>query len=589
MLAWFQRLDPKLTRWGLALFVGALVFRLIGIDWGLPSADRYTSLHPDEDLNIAVSQQVNPAAGKFTTGFYNYPTFYLTLARVGAMVADGYAPPGEVKTPAAAAAVRARHILVGRWVSALAGAGAVFVVFALLYRRVHDLAALAGALAVAVAPGHVVHSRFATVDVLGAFFVVLSLYWAARMLPPDGGTPDGKALMRHALYAGVCAGLAAGTKYNGALALVGLAVPVVVWARGGQGWGWAAKTFGAALAAAVAVFFVTTPGALLEPQAFQRDFSFELSHTSQGHGLVFAGTSSGFGYHLANLFLGFGFLLTVLGAGGLVWGCVRKHAWLGVLLVFAVVYYLLIGRAEVKFFRYVLPLVPVLAVGVGWVFDRFHTNPETRWRTANLLPILGLAGIAGGGLNAAATWTSWMASPDPRDVVGKELKEKGGTLGLVSDAWFYTPTLFPEVSLSRGVSFQKRLDFQQAVESPRILQFVPDNPTARKPWDARLVTELKPDRIVYSSFERDNLDRLTDLKAVPSAFQSQVDDYKEFVRALTQDYVEEQVFAPGGPSVEDLMYIRPTLYVWKRKTLIEGNPAASSTTSSSSAAPAGTP
>jgi len=589
VLAWFQRLDPKLTRWGLALFLGAFVFRLFGIDWGLPSAERYNSLHPDEDLNLAVSQQINPAAGKLTTGFYNYPTLYLTLTRIGTMVADGYSPPGEVKTPEAAAVVRAKHILVGRWISALAGAGAVWVVFAVLYRRVHDLAALAGAVAVAVAPGHLVHSRFETVDVLGAFFVVLSLYWCARLLPPGDEPPDDKSLNRFVLYAGLCAGLAAGTKYNGALALVGLAVPLAVLARRGKGPGWAVASFGVAAVVSALVFFITTPGALMESEAFQRDFKFELLHTSQGHGLVFAGTSSGFLFHLANLFLGFGLLLTLLGGLGLAWGAVRRHAWLGVFLTFAVVYYLLIGRAEVKFFRYVLPLIPVLAVGVGWVFDRFHTNPNTRWRTANLLPILGLCGIAGGGLASAATWTNWMATPDPREILGKELKEKGGSVGLVSDAWFYTPTLFPEVGASRGVPIEKRLALQQAVTKPQILQYIPEDPNQRRPWDSRLMVELRPERIIYSSFEFDNLYRLSQLATVPAEFKSQVDDFNAFMRDLNAMYTKEEEFTePGTPGVEDLMYIRPTLYVWKRKPPLAATPPDSSTTSSSSAAPAGT-
>ena len=590
MLDWFKRLDPKLTRWGLVLFLGALVLRLMGIDWGLPSADRYTSLHPDEDLNLAVSQQINPAAGKFTTGFYNYPTLYLTVARVASMVSDGYAGGEEAKTPEAAALARGRRILAGRWISAIAGAGTAWVVFALLYRRVHDLAALAGGIAVAVAPGHIVHSRFQTVDVLGAFFVALALYWAARMLPPGDDLPDKKALNKYAVYCGLCAGLAAGTKYTGAVALAGLLVPVVVLALRDKDWTANILRFVVAGVVSGVTFLVTTPGALLEPEAFQRDLKFEMAHTAAGHGLVFAGTGSGFAYHLSNLFVGVGLLLTLLGAFGLIWGSVRKHAWIGILLAFGVVYYVIIGKAEVKFFRYVLPLVPVLAVGVGWVFDRFHTNPNPRWRTANLLPILGLAGIGGGGLYSATTWTNWMATPDPRDTLGKELKEKGGSVGLVSDAWFYTPTLYPQVGVSRGVPIEKRLEYQAAVTSPTILQYIPPDPNQRKPWDTRLIIELRPEKIVYSSFESDNLARLAALKEVPEEFRGQVADFNDFRQYLNGTYEKQEEWTePYRPSVEDLMYIRPTLWVWKRKPPLAAKPPASSTTSNSSAAPAGTP
>ncbi len=592
MQAWLSRLDPKVSRWGLALFGVALLIRLIGISWGLPSAERFNSLHPDEDLILGYSQTINPAAGKFTTGFYNYATLYLTLDRVGTIVSDAYAPTGEVKTPADAARLRAKYMLVGRWISALAGAATVWVVFALLCHRVHDWAALAGALAVAVAPGHVMHSRFQTVDVLGAFFVVLSLYWAARWLPPGEEQPDKRSLWRYALYAGACAGLAAGTKYTGVLALVGLFVASVVVGSRTRDWKSAIAPFAGACLASVVVFLLTTPGAVLEPTAFLRDFKYELLHTSQGHGLVFAGTSSGFIYHVMNLFLGFSFLLTLAGAFGLVWGSVRKHAWIGVFLAFAVCYYILIGRAEVKFFRYVLPLIPVLAVGVGWVFDRFHTNPNPKWRPANLIVICGLAGIGGGGLASAAVWSNWMASQDPRDTLGQEMKGKatdGTTVGLVSDAWFYTPTLFPEVAEPRAVPFLRRLATQNSQTHPRILQFVPENPDLRKAWDSRLVTELQPDFIVYSSFETEGLATLAEMNGVPAEFRAQVADFKSFMQALTTDYTESEEFRDNIPTVHDLMYIRPVLYVWKRKTPSDATPTGSSTTSSSREGPAATP
>jgi hypothetical protein len=360
----FERLRPHFP-W--LLFAAALALRLWGIGWGLPDDKRHWSYHPDEPVLYAYSQQIEPAKLDFEPGFYNYGTLYLTLLRVTSDVARTYSNAGPVESgePQIWMEMRTAH-LGGRIVSALAGAGTAVVLFLMLRRRLGDPAALAGALVVAFAPGHVVHSRFQTVDVLAAFFLSLSALFALRLLP--GGKkeaedpPQPAAAMRQALWCGVFAGLSAGTKYTGILGLFTLFAAAAYLPRG--------RRLAPALAgagAALAVFLLATPGAFLNSAKFLEDFRYEMQHTSQGHGLVFAGLPSGFFWHLYNLVIGVGPLLVLLGLGGAGAALRKGHPEAFALAAFALPYYLLIGRAEVLFLRYTFPLLILLAFGVAWL------------------------------------------------------------------------------------------------------------------------------------------------------------------------------------------------------------------------------
>ena len=68
----------------------ALLWRLIGINWGLPNDLHAQSYHPDEPVNLLVAQQVDISKGDFEPGFYNYPTLYLTALRVVSDMTSAY-------------------------------------------------------------------------------------------------------------------------------------------------------------------------------------------------------------------------------------------------------------------------------------------------------------------------------------------------------------------------------------------------------------------------------------------------------------------------------------------------------------------
>lgn len=575
-------MDPtrrKTLLLALGVFVFALCVRLIGIGWGLPNEERNFSLHPDEPVVFLYSQQIEPARFDFTPGFYNYGTLYLTLLRVSTDVAEGYGAGPKDNTEDATYQAIGRYTKVGRTLSAIAGAATALLVLMILLPRVGDHGAIAGAIVMAMAPGHVVHSRFQTVDVLATCFLVASLYFALRPVK------EGGSFTKLAVWSGVFAGLSAGTKYTGILALLALAVVVLVEKRG-----WKPLFFG--VVAALGVFVLVTPGVLTDNAAFMRDFKYEMTHTQTGHGLVFAGTPSGFVEHIKNLFVAVGFFVTLIGAVGLGRAAFRRHAWAIALLVFGVAYYVLIGRAEVKFMRYVFPLVPVLAVGFGWLMGRavFALREGAKGRALASAAIVVLVGVIGVASVASTTaeYTAWMAGPDSRDVVANELRQDV-TVGLAQDPWFYTPSFYKNSASGPYVPFEKRKEWMDAATGPRVLRYVPVE-GERIDFDKRLLTDLSPDYVVFSSFEIGDINRLRKLPSPPKEFVTQIGRAEEFMDTLQTGYDLWKVRPEGWSNLpHDLMYIRPEIQVWKRKTVTETTSSGSSTTSAPSGGPAPTP
>ncbi len=529
------------------------------------------------------SQAIKPTEGKFTPGFYNYGTFYLTLLRVSTDMTNAYGGGPHAQDGSDAAVAMANYHRAGRIISLLTGSAIAWVVFSFLYRRTNLIGAIAGGFAVAIAPGLVAHSRFQTVDILAVFLLTLSLFCAGKVAEDEVGT----TWMKWAAWAGVWAGLSAGTKYTGFLALIALYIVLGLSKERVK----ALLPAAVATLAALAAFVVSTPGAVLQSEKFLHDFKYEITHTSTGHGLVFAGTSSGFIYHFSNLMVGFGLLMTLIGAMGLLRAGFKKHAWAFGLLGFAAAMYFLIGRAEVKFLRYVFPLIPVLAIGFGWIVGQAHSHPNRRFRTLVYLGILALGGLGGGGFIGAGTVSQWMASEDPRDESARwiESHHEIRTVGLVQDPWFYSPSLFPDSAVSRAMPMPMRLERMTMATSPRVVMHIEPGESPLH-WDSRLVTIDKPDAVVMSSFEYDDVDRLYKLGTYPSEFEPEVSAYRATMTALTQDYEITQVWGVGGPTVTDLMYVRPRVWLWQRKkTDSTEKPSGSSTTSVPSGGQAPTP
>ena len=108
---------------------------------------------------------------------------------------------------------------------------------------------------------------------------------------------------------------------------------------------------------------------------------------------------------------------------------------------------------------------------------------------------------------------------------------------------------------------------QQAIsQSNPPATFVIENGTV-PPFDARLVTEVAPDRIVFTTLESAPYEKLVGRRDIPLEAQAEGGKYESFMRALGEKYRLERSFGVRTFQVEDLQYIQPVVLVWKRNDL----------------------
>jgi 4-amino-4-deoxy-L-arabinose transferase-like glycosyltransferase len=256
-----------------------------------------------------------------------------------------------------------------RLLSALIGTATIALVHQAGLRWSAKAALIAAAL-MAVMPMHVRESHFALTDVPLTFAAALTLVLSLRA----SERPTLKAFV----LAGAAAGLTAGIKYNGLMA-VSMPLAAVFAISPGQR---LLRTEAGivAVVSCVAAFFVTTPFALLDLPAFLNGFGTQAAaftprpRSSEASWIIY-------GKHLSRAFGWPAWLLATGGAGLAVFrsfaGPVRSR-W-ALLVVFPAVYFYLINGWGFMFARYALPVVPFItiwaAVALVWLAGRLAAAP----------------------------------------------------------------------------------------------------------------------------------------------------------------------------------------------------------------------
>lgn len=335
-----------------ALVLLAAIARFWGLGFGLP----HTYARPDETIVIDVALRF--LRGHFSPDFYDYPPLfmvalallYLGYFAVGwmtgrfASVGDLVASWGTEWTP---------FFLIARGLSATLGVLSVLLLYRLAARLFDRTVAAVAAGFLAVALLHVRDSHFGTTDVAVTFFVLWSL------LALDRAQATGA--WRHFAVAGLLAGLAAATKYSGALVVVaGGACLVLSGAHGA--WRRQAVAYAAACAGA---FLAAAPHVWLEHERFLE--AMRLLFASMAGGMGPERIESGWWHHLSvSLRHGLGLPLLaagLAGLGGLAWRDWRKAVFVG---VFPLAYFAVAGASQNVFARYMVPVVPLLCLSAGW-------------------------------------------------------------------------------------------------------------------------------------------------------------------------------------------------------------------------------
>ncbi|BCM90121.1 hypothetical protein IAD21_01972 [Abditibacteriota bacterium] len=411
----------------LAVFVLALVVRCIGFGWGLPEATRWGSYHPDESTHQIVGAVFSILRDGPNPHFFNYPSLSIYATGVIYFVLQIAGLTTQGTSPNDVWPVVRDIIVAGRLFSVLCGSLTAVCAWGMAKEVGLRRGALLSGILLALCPGLVQHSHFATVDVPATFFVAACLWATLRAMNHPQQT-------KWWIWSAILAGLAAGTKYNAGLVII---APLVALAVARKSEDKPAKwLFPATIGLAALAFFVSTPYSLLSFSEFWGDkkengFAYELLvHPRQGSGDIFEGTGLGWIYHLTfNLPFVLTWPLLIAGLAGVFWAAKDRRHW--PLLAFALIYFLIIGASNVRFMRYTFLLVPPLLLWASIVVSRL---PKPRiW--ASLLAIIALIGTE----NVLYP----LVTTDPRDQAVAYLRQVGGNPTLIGKPWFYTPPFQP--------------------------------------------------------------------------------------------------------------------------------------------------
>jgi len=418
------------------LVCAAAALRFWGLTWGLPDHTHLFSYHPDEyhslrGLFALLSGDLNPH-------FFNYGSLYLYLVAVPGMLLHG-ALAKYLFTDTPHVALRA-WTLDARIVTVVAGLVTVLLVYHIGRRLGGRTCGLWAAGLLAVMPLHVLHSHYGTVDVTQALFVTWCLLFTVKLCQEQPHRSD-------YLGAGVMAGFAASVKYNGVLVIIApLLASIVLWRRTprvavatSHRRRLQAVAVVILLGAAFAAFAATSPYTFLSWNEARRDIGFELWHMRVGEHPAVDAEPNGAVFHLKNLLApGMGLILP-LGIVGLVmlWRTRRVEGLsLG---AFALLWFVVISAASVRYARYEMPLAPVLAVTAAYALARW-------WGSARLQGVCLTLFALAWGVNIFWSFgiSSHLAADEPRrqalTVIMDRLREQEA-IGIVSEPWFGIPPL----------------------------------------------------------------------------------------------------------------------------------------------------
>ncbi|MEN6521182.1 MAG: glycosyltransferase family 39 protein [Armatimonadota bacterium] len=525
--------------------IAAFAFRICGIHWGLPDAFHQFTYHPDEVFQIGAMLRIDPFSFQLDPGFYNYPSGYMNLGALAVHTAPYYGITIDKSLISV--------YLIARITVVLLGALTVSVVYGAASRLYGRAAGVLAALIMAIIPLHIVHSHFATVDVPAAFWVAVTLLTAAMIIT--------KPALKWYIAAGVASGIAAGTKYNAAVVFIPVLlahflregkVPFLKRIRDSKFW-----TAGPSF---LLGFFISTPAVFIRPGRFVEGFIYELRHAGSGHGLVFQGKGPGWFDILVNsLGYGLGVFLLVVVLAAVALAMVRRKPADWLILSFVVPYYTMISLSEVRFARYMILILPPVAILAGRMIVEVYQVAKDQGTALLRWVWVGIcAAVIGHTCIYAISLDRLFLAPDTRTQAAQWFNDNvkpSSTIGLPTVPWFYTPPISPD---STAINHSDR--FQGTVDSRYSIKV---NPDPGQEWDPSIVSGKMPEYIVMTDFEYEDAGRLR----IPSAMK--------FMDRLNRSYKEVAVFKKDLKAFNisfgstehlphDLKYMSPTIKIYRK-------------------------
>jgi hypothetical protein len=348
-------------RWLAAIVILGAALRFVAIWFGLP----YAQARPDETVALGLANSVR--GGDLNPHFFHWPS--LTIYAFAALQAGAAAIRRAFNVDSGTTFVD--QVVIARAFIATAGTLTLLVLFDMTRRMAGMTAALLATFFLAVSILHVRESHFAMTDVLMTLLLTTSLAFLLRAIELDPAPDAQSTAIRWCAVAGLFGGLATSTKYNAAAVLAALGAAQGYWLfRCGTPVWWPrtwlpSVVFGTTF---LLGFVAATPYALLDFPAVEADLRFDVTHLAGGHGIDLG---RGWQYHLTHsLPYGLGVPVFVAGIAG-IWPTAKYFPRQAIVLgAFAAAFYGLIGSGQTVFFRYVLPLVPILCLSAAIAAER---------------------------------------------------------------------------------------------------------------------------------------------------------------------------------------------------------------------------
>ncbi len=328
---------------GLILLAG-LFLRLWGINFGLPYL-----FHQDEP--IVVNHAIAYGTGDLNPHFFIIPPltsyivfafyilYYLVLSLFGQIKGTEAFALSFLKDPG-------MFYLIGRIVVGFVPSMiSVYLTYRLALRLASARAALFSALIMAVSFINVINGHYLYTDNLLVMAVLLATLQFFRLAE--------KPVLKNYIFSGCLIGLAVAVKYNSAMLIAAFGLAHILAVRDKK-----VKLFNPGLLLcllfAILVFIICNPFSLLDWRYFSTTGS-RIRH-------AYIGWSHHFIYSLIE---GIGILPVFLGLAGLLLAVKKYPSKALILISFPALFYLHLVFTSQVFSRYVLALVPFLAIGAG--------------------------------------------------------------------------------------------------------------------------------------------------------------------------------------------------------------------------------
>ena len=258
--------------------------------------------------------------------------------------------------------------LIGRTVTVLFGTSSILMVFLIARRCFNKPTALIAAIFLAVSPMHITHSRIIRTDITASFFILLAVYFMIRFV--DTGR------LYAIIISGLSAGISTATKYPSAAIMLPLLIFLYLYAPGKTDSGNAPSRNMVrgmrnyfrliVLVAACAVgFIISSPFTIIDYQQTLAELQFLRFHEPAGYPHI--GIMEKFIWYLNGVirYAAGGVIIQLLALTGLVAAIIsgkkKQYLLISILLIIFLILFIINTRQP----RYIIPLLPFIAIFAG--------------------------------------------------------------------------------------------------------------------------------------------------------------------------------------------------------------------------------